>query len=488
MTVFYRKYRPKTLSGVTGQEHVKKALLGQLESGKIAHAYLFAGPKGTGKTTTARIIARALNCEKSKEGLFSEPCNECNSCKAILEDRYLDVYEIDAASNRGIDDIRDLREKIKLAPLLGKFKVYIIDESHMLTNEAFNALLKTLEEPPAHAIFILATTTPEKIPPTIASRTQRFDFKRAAPDELKKALEVVVKGEDLTIPHDLLDKIIKRSDGSFRDGISYLDQLASSQFSKDELDSLISASLPQKVAEFVDFLLNHDARGAILYLNELISGGVEVSRFVHDVSSWLRFVFFTKVGFDEELGVSELDEDLRKKLASQAHEFSKDELLTLMKKWVAASQDVKLSTLPQLPIEILIAEFCGTDEKKTTVSPKSEDMEDKKVAVEPQKTKVQVREVPKKTRVSRSSQVSLESIRSSWPEVLEKLKGQSSIKTLLGRCEVKDISDGKLILNVAFKFHKERLEEERNRFFLESALRELFGSPIKVDFELKKSN
>ena len=220
--VYYRKYRPQTLDEIIGQEHIKNALKKAHESNRLSHAYLFAGPKGSGKTSTARILAKMINCE------VGGPCNKCSTCLSITDGSNLDLIEIDAASNRGIDDIRELREKIKLAPTSSKKKVYIIDEVHMLTTEAFNALLKTLEEPPSHVLFILATTDPHKIPQTILSRVQRFDFQAAKEEEIIEYLKNVIKIEKLKISDEALNLIAKKSEGSFRDGLKILDQLSNS--------------------------------------------------------------------------------------------------------------------------------------------------------------------------------------------------------------------------------------------------------------------
>src|SRR3990170_6917097 len=231
MTVFYRKYRPQSFSKIIGQKHIVETLLSQLKSGKIGHGYLFAGPRGTGKTSCARIFAKAVNCQKSdirgrksdkSEIRNGEPCNKCDSCLAITGGFHLDLIEIDAASNRGIEEIRDLREKIKLAPVAGKYKVYIIDEAHMLTPEAFNALLKTLEEPPKHVIFVLATTEPHKLPGTIVSRCQRFDFRRITPAATMERLAQICATEGIEAEAAALHALARNAAGSLRDAENLL--------------------------------------------------------------------------------------------------------------------------------------------------------------------------------------------------------------------------------------------------------------------------
>ena len=266
----YRRWRPQTFAEIIGQEHVTHTLLNALRAGRIAHAYLFSGPRGTGKTTTARVLAKAVNCLDPQEG---EPCNQCAICRSLNEGRSLDLIEIDAASNRGIDEIRELRERIAFAPSECRYKVYVIDEVHMLTKEAFNALLKTLEEPPPHAIFVLATTEPHRIPPTVLSRCQRFDFRRVSLQHLKQKLELICAKEGIRAEPAALEAIARYALGSFRDAESLLDQLASfgdEMISLKRVQDMLGAVSTEIVGRLVDYLVEGDMTSGLA----LISPGV----------------------------------------------------------------------------------------------------------------------------------------------------------------------------------------------------------------------
>lgn len=380
MTVFYRKYRPQKLADLVGQDHVKKTLSAQLATGAISHAYLFSGPKGTGKTTTARILAKAVNCQKalsSKQGglskrakpetqpstlssqyLFGEPCNSCDSCLAVLQDRHLDVIEIDAASNRGIDDVRSLRESIKLAPISARFKVYIVDEVHMLTTEAANALLKTLEEPPAHAIFILATTTPEKMPETIISRCQVFLFFPATKEQLLESLKKVMVAEEAKLSDEILSQIAEKSSGSYRDGFVLLEKvLSQKELDEATLTALLAGVDFGVLAKLAQKLSEKNAKEAILLLNNLIAQGVSAQAINSEFVQFLRNLLFVKVGVFEPVGEKR---ENSKELSKLSQSFSQNQILELLKLFEAAANQ-KNSPIAQLPQELAIAQFCLKD-------------------------------------------------------------------------------------------------------------------------------
>ncbi|MDX1521156.1 MAG: DNA polymerase III subunit gamma/tau, partial [Anaerolineae bacterium] len=285
----YRKWRSQTFNEVVGQQHVIQTLSNALELGRVAHAYLFSGPRGTGKTTTARLLAKAVNCQHEEQA--SRPCNECHICTAINEARLLDLIEIDAASNTGVDDIRDLRDKVGFRPSEAKIKFYIIDEVHMLSNSAFNALLKTLEEPPEHVIFVLATTEPEKIPATITSRCQRFDFKRIRLDAISKHLEHIAQHEGVEAEAAALDFIARQSGGSMRDAISLLDQLiayGSGSITLELVQTVLGSVTSQSVISLTDAIIDQDVAAGLDVINQVVGDGVDPRQMAREVVEYLR--------------------------------------------------------------------------------------------------------------------------------------------------------------------------------------------------------
>ncbi|MCX6725760.1 MAG: DNA polymerase III subunit gamma/tau [Candidatus Shapirobacteria bacterium] len=286
---FYLKYRPQKVSDLDLTD-VRENLQKILKSQKVPHAFLFSGPKGTGKTSAARIIAKTINCPHKKEN--DEPCNKCDICQEITSGSAMDLIEIDAASNRGIDDIRSLREKIKLSPARCQYKVYIIDEVHMLTTEAFNALLKTLEEPPAHAVFILCTTEAHKLPKTIISRCLQIKFRKSKPEELVHSLERVVKGEKLNLEKGVLESIAKEADGSFRDGQKILDQLATGQekISLIESEKLLGQIEELKPEKLLVFIAQKEAKKALLEIDRIVNFGADLDVYLQNLLEKLRLI------------------------------------------------------------------------------------------------------------------------------------------------------------------------------------------------------
>lgn len=354
--VLYRKYRPQTLADLIGQEHVKKTLHSQLSSDKISHAYLFSGPRGTGKTTVARILAKAVNCQKMSES--GEPCNKCDSCLAITADRHLDVLEIDAASNRGIDDIRALRESIKLVPVTAKYKVYIVDEVHMLTAEAANALLKTLEEPPIHAIFVLCTTTPQNLPETIISRCLRFNFFPATQAQISQNLKKIADAEGKKIPDEIFPRVAAKSSGSFRDSVVLLEKIFVAPVLDEEMITGLLAGVSFEIlAKLAQNLADKDTKGAILMINDLISQGIPVTAVNSEFVEFLRQLLFVKVGVTDGLDINLENVDQLKKIAQG---FDQSQLLELLKLFEQAANQ-KNSPIAQLPTELAIAQFCFKD-------------------------------------------------------------------------------------------------------------------------------
>ena len=335
--VLYRKYRPQSWEEIIGQEHIVRTLTNALKLGRVNHAYLFSGPRGTGKTTIARLLAKSVGCSN------------------------LDLLEIDAASNRGIDEIRQLRDGIKFAPTAGKYKVFIIDEAHQLTKEAFNALLKTLEEPPPHAIFILATTEAHKVPATIVSRVQQFTFKKLAITDIVKKLQKIVEAEKIKINDDALRLVASYADGSYRDAESMLEQLRiwnENMITKEDIEELLGAIDFEKVRVLSDHLQDSNAKGAIDYIGKLIEAGVDLEVFAKAFINHLRKIMLIKVDSSlVDLMSQELTVDQVEIVKKQAESFSLNNVAQAIKIFTNARNDIKRSPIPSLPIELAVVEI-----------------------------------------------------------------------------------------------------------------------------------
>jgi len=359
----YRKYRPKTFGDLLGQEHIVEILRNAARQDKFSHAYLFYGPRGSGKTTTARILAKLINCEKRQtDKSFNqkgEPCNTCTACNAIDAGQALDIIEIDAATNTGVEEIRDLQEGIRLSPTSFKYKVFIIDEMHMLSKSAFNALLKTLEEPPPHAFFILATTEYEKVPATILSRTQRFHFKKLALAEIIKKLELIVKSEKLKVSAEALELIAALAEGSLRDAESLLDQITSldQDVELKDVEKIAGKIGYKKTAALAEFLLAGKLQDSLQYLHEIEQGGYNLAQLNKDLIHYLRRVLTLKMNPNlENLYSQELTKDEVSHLKKHGALLQEQKHIQLLKSLIRAYGEMRYSPFAVVPLEIAIIE------------------------------------------------------------------------------------------------------------------------------------
>lgn len=349
--VFYRKWRPQTLADVAGQEHVTRTLLNALSSGHVSHAYLFCGPRGTGKTSTGRILSKAVNCTSNGKG---EPCNKCEMCISITEGRAMDVIEIDAASNRGIDEIRNLRERVNYAPGNAKFKVYIIDEFHMLTKEASNALLKTLEEPPSSVIFILATTEAHKVLPTIMSRCQRFDFHRISQTVITDKLKQICDSEGITIDREALNVLAKNSTGSLRDAENLLEKLYThygSDINLNQVRDMLGITGNERIKVLVEYIMGSNITAGIQTINAIKDDGFDLKQLNRELIAYLRGLLLLKTGYNSDLDFTPEEMTL---LAELAERSTVEQILKAIKTF--GKLELNLDSYSTLPLELAIVD------------------------------------------------------------------------------------------------------------------------------------
>ncbi len=500
----YRKWRPRTFDQVVGQEHVVRTLRNALTSGRIHHAYLFAGPRGTGKTTTARLLAKAVNCLAPED---QRPCNECAICQAVNERRLLDLIEIDAASNTGVDDVRELRERIGFRPNEARYKVYVIDEVHMLSNAAFNALLKTLEEPPPHAIFVLATTEPHKIPATVLSRCQRFDFRRIPVSSIVARLEWLTEQEHIQVDQEALTLVARQATGSMRDAESLLDQLASyddDTITVAEVRSALGTGASETVIQVADALVEGNAAQGLSAINTAVDEGADPRQFARQMVEHLRALLLLRL----ESGIvpAHVSEDMRPQLEKQAAAFSPQALARAVRLFNQAAAEAKGGWQPQLPLEMAFIEASLSLEPGVATSPKQSASVNSRTpppARHSTSSPAKSRPAPARSAPPSPSQPSKtvrepapsysgslapgdgsltpETLQNRWSELLNALRPRNlSLEALMHSCEPVAVEGDVVVLGFTHDFHRSKVEEDRNKQVVEEVLSDLTGQRYRV--------
>jgi DNA polymerase-3 subunit gamma/tau len=502
--VLYRKWRPRVWNEVIGQEPIITTLKNAVLSQHVAHAYLFTGPRGTGKTTTARLFAKAINCQA--EDINIRPCNQCQVCVAVNENRMLDLIEIDAASNTSVDDVRELRDKVNFSPSLGKFKVYIIDEVHMLSTAAFNALLKTLEEPPAHIIFILATTEIQKIPATVLSRCQRFDFRRISILEIVPRLKELAEQEKIKVDEAALDLIARQATGSMRDAISLLDQLASTgeTVTLDLARKVLGASTDQSIADLVDTIIGAQIGKGMDIIHAALDAGGDPRQYARQIVDHLRDLLMCKLGNPHLVsGSSEYIELLNR----QSSSFESARLMDLIARFNTAALDSRNNWQPGLSLELALAgSLLGQEPPAQSGSPASKANTPERnakpetptpsvnpeAASQPAPDKQQITQPggsdSSAATISSGNEISLAKIIQNWSTIraaVKKRKGQT--EGLLNSCQPLGIKDNALVLGFATDILQKKMENPENISVAEQALEEILGRKLSVICTLTNS-
>ena len=498
-TALYRKFRPLTFSEIVGQEAITKTLRNQIISGRVGHAYLFSGGRGTGKTTSAKILARAVNCLNPKEG---EPCNECEICKAILSGSLTDVVEMDAASNNSVEDIRSIREEVNFLPTVTKYRVYIIDEVHMLSIGAFNALLKTLEEPPAHVKFILATTEPQRLPATILSRCQRFDFKRIPNNDIIKRLEIICNQSKIVISKEAMQIIAALSEGAMRDAISILErcvQDGDNQITADKIKDLVGIPQMTHIYKLAKAILEYNVEQAIEAMNNVLTEGKELNNLIWETIKYIKDILLYKTGVQPEL-YSEEEKEQMKEIAQKA---SKERLLKLIYLFSELENDMKWSSQKNILFQVGIIKACKTkeDNEIEEIEKRLSNIEktiNNGVQNKPEKKEIKtINEIKKQHDNSKPEQKSKGKYVSYWETVLDRLKENGKVMLYTNLINSRAIELNDLVLGIEFKngltaFGKTVLEKPENKQELIKLVSIHAGKEMQIKYietnEEKKEN
>jgi DNA polymerase-3 subunit gamma/tau len=504
----YRKYRSQTFDELVGQEHVTRTLRNAVASGKIAHAYLFCGPRGTGKTSTARLLAKSVNCLSDGE----RPCNRCEACRSINEGRALDLIEIDAASRRKVEDIAEVIERVNFAPVELRYKVYIIDEVHMLTAHAFNALLKTLEEPPQTAIFILATTEVWKVLPTIISRCQRFDFRRIPAAEVVRRLEAVAQEEGLRVQPQALAAIARLSTGSLRDALGLLDQLTvygEDEITLEQLRTLLGTVGGERVAQFVDALVERDAAAGLAHLDAWGQEGMDPRQFAQELVEYLRTMLLIKVSGERASGI-DLTHEALESMRAQAGRITLHQLLDITERFSTLDYTLRTGPYGALPLELALVASTSSEtveqpqpaqqrqpapaaaparrERAPSYQPIERPRETASPQVPPPVVPEDEPPHPAEQAAPASSNgagpegrpVDLERVLQVWPRVLSSTQINKTIQALLRGCKPVGLEGTRVVLDFQYEFHKAKIEEPANSTAVEQALSRLLGEAATI--------
>lgn len=500
----YRQWRPQDFDNLIGQDHINTTLKNAIATGKIAHAYLFTGPRGTGKTSTAKILAKALNCE---HGPTPEPCNRCPACERITNGSSMDVFEIDAASNRGIDEIRDLRETVKFAPVEGQKKVYIIDEVHMLTTEAFNALLKTLEEPPGHVVFILATTEPHRIPATIHSRCQRYDFRRISAKEIEKRLILVAQNSNIPVTIDAVSLIAAHAEGGMRDALSILDQCASldtAEITAKEVRDLLGLIGHEWVWRMAHALLDRDGPACLMTFNELIAMGKDGRQVLLELILHMRSLMVYKAAPDmDELDRYSTDKAV---LSEQSAKVSHSELVEIIRLLHEGANEARWSAEPRVSVEMALLSVCrrGGGQELAALLERIAQLENRVNSlslpsaalssapsasvvpmppVSPVKPVERSRPIPTRSETPPAKPiVATGDVKSVWDAVLKQLvnDGKRTVHACVAQGQLVALDDKTATVRFASQFTKDRTEKEDFRSLMEKILSQVIGRETRL--------